>query len=115
MAKKKDLSTGYSSFIHKGTSELDDLKPAQRGIHTAVKETHEPAQPNRERFTVNVYPDLLEWARRAVVFTPGLTLSGLMEEALKRELERREKARGEAFPSTTETPKKGRPIKLREG
>ena len=67
----------------------------------------------RERFTVNIGNDVIEWARRATVFTPGMSLSGLVEEALTRELKRREKERGEAFPTTTMTPKKGRPIVLK--
>jgi post-segregation antitoxin (ccd killing protein) len=64
----------------------------------------------RKRFTVNLDSDLIEWARRASVFTPGLSLSGLVEEALSRELKRLEKERKEPFPKTTLTPKKGRPI-----
>jgi hypothetical protein len=36
-----------------------------------------------------------------------------MEEALTRELVRREKKNGEAFPTSAMTPKKGRPVKLK--
>jgi hypothetical protein len=75
------------------------------------EESQEDAK--RKRFTVNLAAGLIEWARRATVFTPGQSLSGLVEEALTRELKRLEKARGEAFPSTTATPKKGRPIVLK--
>ena len=81
------------------------------GGKPVVAATKEEA--TRKRFTVNLRSDLIEWARQAVVFTPGLSLSGLVEEALGRELKRMVKERGEAFPTTTATPKKGRPIVLK--
>lgn len=109
-AKKKDLSA-LSAFITQGNAELAKQTPAQRGIQAPKKE--ESSNRKRERFTVNLAPDLIEWARRAVVFTPGLSLTGLIEDALTRELERLEKKRGEAFPETTATPKKGRPVTLK--
>jgi len=62
---------------------------------------------------VNLNPELINWARRAVVFTPGQSLTGLVEDALTRELERLETERGEPFPSTTATPKKGRPVTIK--
>ena len=108
---KKDLSQ-FSSFIEQGVGELAKQSPAQRGIRVPV-EAKKETRAKRERFTVNLDPDLIEWARRAVVHTLGLTLSGLMEEALTRELERREKKNGEAFPTSDLTPKKGRPVKLK--
>lgn len=111
-AKKKTTSPDLSAFIHQGTTELAKLRPAQRGI-TVPKEEPQEGKARRERFTVNLDPSLIEWARRAVVHTLGLTLSGLMEEALTRELERREKKNGEPFPTSTATPKKGRPVKLK--
>jgi hypothetical protein len=89
--------------------------PTKRGIKTPKVKPHQEdkkVDAKRERFTVNIGNDVIEWARRATVFTPGMSLSGLVEEALTRELKRREKERGEAFPTTTLTPKKGRPIVL---
>ena len=107
--KKRDFSA-YSSFIERGVGELAKQTPEMRGIKVPpTKKT----QPNRERFTVNLPPDLIEWGRRAVVNTLGLTLTALIEEALTRELERREAKNGGPFPTTTETPKKGRPVKLK--
>jgi hypothetical protein len=115
-AKKKTTSTNLSAFIHQGTTELAKQTPAQRGIRAAVKETTEKTtKPNRERFTVNLPPDLIEWARRAVVHTLGLTLSGLMEEALTKELSLRERKNGEAFPTSARALKRGRPVRLKGG
>ena len=102
---KKDLS-GFSSFIERGEGEIAQQSPAQRGIKVTAPVL------KRMRFTVNLTPSVIEWARRCVVFTPGQSLAGLVEDALLRELERLEKKRGEPFPETTATPKKGRPITL---
>lgn len=103
-----------SNWITSGRQELQQQTPAQRGIITTTQPVKEPTPRKRERLTVNLNPDLINWARRAVVFTPGQSLTGLLEEALRRELERLEKKRGEAFPDTTATPKKGRPVTIKE-
>ena len=90
--------------------------PAQRGSHQPEVQPfpgEKKEKARRERFTVNLNPELINWARRAVVFTPGQSLTGLVEQALTRELERLEKKRGEPFPSTTATPKKGRPVTIK--
>ena len=101
-----------AAWITQGREELHAQSPAQRGI--AKKEPATAMEkPKRERFTVNLDPDLIEWARRAVVHTPGLTLTGLVEEAVTKELERREKKQGEPFPETTARPTKGRPVTLK--
>ena len=113
MAAKKKVLSNLDAFIHQGTTELAKLRPEQRGIKATVKEATEPTKAKRERFTVNLDPDLIEWARRAVVHTLGHTLTGLMEEAITRELDRREKKNGGPFPTSTATPKKGRPVKLK--
>ena len=111
---KKPDTKAAADWITKGRAELQAQTPAQRGYKEAAPAAPEKApKPKRERFTVNLSPDLIEWARRAVVFTPGQSLTGLMEEALTRELERLEKKRGDAFPETTATPKKGRPLTLK--
>lgn len=105
MSPKKNLSA-FSGFIEKGQGELAKQTPEMRGMKVDTPKV------TRQRFTVNMPPSVIEWARRAVVFTPGQSLAGLVEEALTRELKRLEKERGEPFPETTATPKKGRPITL---
>ena len=82
------------------------MNPASKPTSNSVR--------RRERLTVNVPPELVEWARRAVVLTPGLTLTGLVEEALTWELERLERKLGKPFPSTKLVPRRGRPVKLKE-
>jgi transposase len=103
------------SWINDGQEERKMQAPAKRGSNTPkVKGPQEEKKVDakRERFTVNLAHDVIEWARRATVFTPGQSLSGLVEQALTRELKRLEKERGEEFPTTILTPKKGRPIVL---
>jgi hypothetical protein len=55
--------------------------------------------------------DLMDWARNAVYFTPGLTLSGLVEASLREHLGRLEKDRGEQFPDRPGRIKTGRPMR----
>jgi hypothetical protein len=109
--KKKPAASDAASWITRGRAELQAQTPAQRGIQEAPQEAPKrKGQPTRERFTTNLPPDVIEWARRAVVFSPGLTLSGLVERALARELRQMEKERGEAFAKTFLKPKLGRPV-----
>jgi hypothetical protein len=70
----------------------------------------EPKLP-RERWCVNLAPDVISWAKRAVYHSPGLTLSDLVELAVIKELERMEKQRGEAFPPGGKV-RVGRPVKF---
>lgn len=49
------------------------------------------------RLQVLLDEDVVERAKRAVFWTPGLTLTALVEAALVRELDRLEKARGGGF------------------
>jgi hypothetical protein len=113
---KKPNTKQASAWITGGREELKAQTPAQRGIVVEKPSSPEEKKPKakRERFTVNISPDLINWARKAVIFTPGQSLTGLMEDALTRELERLEKKRGEPFPDTTATPKKGRPLTIKE-
>jgi hypothetical protein len=111
-AKKKTSSSDLSAFIEMGTHELAKQTPAQRGIKVPA-EPKEKGKPNKERFTINVPPDLIERARRTVVHTLGLTISSLVEEALTKELDLREKQNGGPFPSSSARPQTGRPVKLK--
>lgn len=72
----------------------------------------EPAAPEaRQRFTVHLPALLVEQLRRAVFYSPGVTLSGLAEQALRQALARLEKEHGGPFPDSRGS-LRGRPIKL---
>lgn len=61
-------------------------------------------------FSIRVSPALLEKARNACFFTPGLTLAALTETALTATLARMEAERGKTFPARTAELPSGRPI-----
>lgn len=61
------------------------------------------------RLTVHVPSDLIERAKNAVFWTPGLTLAALAEQALERELKLIEQ--GKPFPPRTSELRGGRPVK----
>ncbi len=112
MNAKKQNPNSLSAFVDQGTTELAKQTPAMRGIKTPPPEK-EKGKPNKERFTINASPDLIERARRTVVHTLGLTLSGLVTEALIKELDLREKKNGGPFPHSSATPQVGRPVKVK--
>lgn len=67
-------------------------------------------EPKGNRLTAYVDAEVLEAAKRAAFWTPGLTLSSLATEALRREVARLEAERGESFPDRTGNLPKGRPL-----
>ena len=84
-----------------------------RGV-PAASPAIDPNKVRRERFTVNLPTHVIERARAAAYFTPGLTLSSLVERALAAEIEVLEQQRGEAFPSLDKgSLSPGRPVRLR--
>jgi hypothetical protein len=65
------------------------------------KGSDEPST-TKQRFTVSVNADSIEKARQAVYYTPGLTLSALVERAIQAEIEVMERERGTPFPEGEE-------------
>lgn len=54
----------------------------------------------KAQLVTKIDPDVLEYARDCVYWSPDLTLSGLVEESLRRETKRQERlVGGEQFPS----------------
>ncbi|MBV9455127.1 MAG: hypothetical protein JOZ19_13580 [Rubrobacter sp.] len=70
-----------------------------------------PQRVIKERLTVHMPVELIDRVKNIVYWTPGLTLARLAEEALTKEVEKREKERGEPFPRRTEELRGGRPLK----
>lgn len=64
----------------------------------------------RERLTAQLPRELIERARNAVYWTPGLTLAGLTEAALEKFLNELEQ--GKPFPPRQRELKAGRPVKF---
>ena len=82
-------------------------EPGRAGEGTAAGERRVP----RARITVQLDGELVDRMKNAVYWTPGLTLAGLAETALRREMEAREKERGEPFPPRREELRPGRPLR----
>ena len=66
---------------------------------------------NRVRLAVAIPPELLERAKNAVFYTPGLTLAALTEVALVAQLEKMERKNGGPFPERTAALRVGRPLR----
>jgi len=64
-----------------------------------------------ERFSASLPVTLVERARTAVFFTPGLTLSALVAAALAHEIGRLEHERGQPFPADRGQLRTGRPVR----
>lgn len=113
-----------------GENPLDALVPTRGDARAATKASRRGLEPAgttprpelpprvvKERFTVHVPVDLVDLVKDAVVALSGpplrLTLAGLAETALRRELERLQKEhnRGKAFPKRAGELKGGRPIR----
>lgn len=96
-----------------GESYLDSVIPSKAAA--AVESA--PARPRRIRATFQIETELLEEARDAVVLLSGpperLTLADLVENALRRELDRLRKKHtdGEPFPKRGAPVRMGRPVR----
>jgi post-segregation antitoxin (ccd killing protein) len=65
----------------------------------------------KTRITFYITKDMVEKAKNAAYWTPGLTLSALAEQAIARHVETLEQQRGEPFPRRDNDLAKGRPAK----
>jgi len=63
----------------------------------------------KTRVTFYISEDMVEKAKNAVYWTPGMTLSGLAEEALEKQVGIMEAERSEPFPKRESELSKGRP------
>ncbi len=82
------------------------------GRRTAPQAEPATTRPKKERVTFQLPVELIEKARDAVYWTPGLTMGSLMEGALVAHLDRVEKKRGLPFASRAGAAvRTGRPVK----
>ena len=82
----------------------------EQRVQREQREQREHKATGTQRFTVHLSAGLVERLRRAVFHSPGLTLSGLAEQALAEAVDRLEKKRGEVFPATRGSIR-GRPVR----
>ena len=114
MPARQPIGDVLDALLDGGSRERSPVPPAARtrprSVSAPVAETADGGTP-RERITVALDLDLLESARNAAFYTPGLALRDLVEAGLKREIARLEKERGEAFPRRTAELRPGRKIR----
>jgi len=76
-----------------------------------VKKPDNHETTKKVSISLKLTPEAVDAAKRATFWTPGATLSGLVEDAILREVDRLEKRRGEPFPRREVKLKTGRPMK----
>jgi hypothetical protein len=94
-----------------GDNPLDAVVPRGSARATAVAEPEEAPKQAKERMTFHLPVEVIERAKNAVYWTPGLTLAGLAAQALTEAVDRLERHRGQAFPPRESELKGGRPMK----
>lgn len=87
-----------------GSNPLDSLVPVQ-----AASKASKP-KPPKDRYTLHLPVELMERAKNATYWTPGLTLASLAEAGIRHELERLEKKNGRAFKARESELVGGRPL-----
>lgn len=70
-----------------------------------------PEGGRRQTYSVKLFAETIERARNAVYWTPGLSVSSLVEESVNKAIDQLERKRGEAFPARPKQIKSGRPIR----
>ena len=78
---------------------------------TAILENHEPKPPLKKHITFHLSVDLMDRARDAVYWTPGLTLAALAERGLGLALDELERQQGKPFSPRRAELKGGRPVR----
>lgn len=89
-----------------GNNPLDDLIREQK-----PSDQKEITKNRKKRITVQIPEEIIERVKNATYWTPGLTLSHLVEKALHNEVSKMEEIRGSSFQKRSEELKTGRPIK----
>lgn len=108
MATKKTTSRKRGGL---GDNPLDALVPAGAAAPRQAHET--PARPHagaKARYTLHLPVDLMERAKNASYWTPGLSLAALAEAGIRAEVERLEKAHGKRFKARERELVGGRPL-----
>jgi post-segregation antitoxin (ccd killing protein) len=90
-------------------SVLETQEETMTKKKTAPAASKKPKTETRPMVSMRLDAALAELARRRCYWTPGLTMSGLVEEALRRELARLERSLGPIPDRPRSELKRGRP------
>lgn len=94
-----------------GDNPLDAVIPRAPSRAAVVAEPEETPKQAKERMTFHLPVEVMERAKNAVYWTPGLTLADLAAQALTDAVDRLERKKGESFPPRKANLKGGRPMK----
>ena len=103
-----------------GQNPLDSLISSPVKNTSKKKEKKEPTKQNveqpklslkKQRMTVQISHEVVEKAKDAVYWTPGLTIAKLTENAIKEAVAKIEKRNGKSFSEREEELASGRPLK----
>jgi len=117
---KKNGAAARPARQQRNAPQPEQTPATQRNVGTAPTAPAAPAPApaaaprgpgnGKAVFSIRLAPALLDKARNACFYTPGLTLAALTEAALTRELARMEAERGAAFENRTADIPRGRRI-----
>ena len=112
MARRRKTigNSPLDTVVPRREPESDTPTPSDAAERQQAREEG-PSRVAKERLTVHLPVELIDRVKNIVYWTPGLTLARLAAEALTKEVEKREKERGEPFPHRAEELKGGRPLK----
>jgi hypothetical protein len=85
-------------------SDVTERRKRARGPRLTTVERRE-----KERLTVQIDGEVLNRLRNAVYWTPGLTLTGVVEQSISDAVRAFERRRGKRFPQRSQELKAGRP------
>jgi len=112
MTKRKTIGeTPWDAVVPPKVETVAAPKKAKTRPSAPSKPSETTPKAEKERLTVHLPVDVIERAKNAVFWTPGLTLAGLAEAALNKALEGLEKAHGGPFDRRKGELKGGRPMK----
>ena len=109
--KASPNARGQSPSSSRKTTPSQASKSKKATASKAPQPDEHLESPKKKRHTFLLSTQMMERARNAVFYTPGLTLAHLVEEAISEKLKRYEKKHGGPFPSRTQPLKSGRPIR----
>src|ERR1041385_134717 len=95
-------SLNSPAFDELGRGMATQARAATRSTESAPRRRGRPRSPKgptKERISSYLSIELMDRARNAAYWTPGLTVASLLEAGLSAELEKRERRNGGRFPS----------------
>ena len=112
MSKRKGMSADvFDALLPDSPAEKEDTATSTASRAKKTKSARKPKAAVRAPLSVSIDADLVEQARDVVYWSPGLSLTELVAEALRREIGRREKSHGGAFPPRTGELTPGPPVR----